>query len=56
MDIKENDLIKLVGHEDKVFRVVMTSKSGNLMLVKANTNELWSAHIDDVSETNVTIN
>jgi hypothetical protein len=48
MKYKVNDLVKIVGHEDKVFRVVMTSESGNLMLVKENTNELWSAHISDI--------
>jgi len=56
MNIKQDDLVKLIGHDDKVFQVVMTSESGNLMLVKHMTNELWSAHVDDVSETNPTIN
>lgn len=56
MNIKKNDLVKLIGHDDKVFKVVMASDSGNLMLVKHMTNELWSAHVDDVSETNPTIN
>lgn len=56
MNIKQDDLIKLIGHDDKVFKVVMASDSGNLMLVKHMTNELWSAHVDDVSEANLTIN
>lgn len=57
MNLKENDLVKLIGHEDKVFKIVMPiSPSGNLMLVKHMTNELWSAHVDDVSEVNPTIN
>ena len=56
MNIKQDDLVKLIGHDDKVFKVVMVSESGNLMLVKHQTNELWSAHIEDVSETNPTIN
>jgi hypothetical protein len=56
MNIKEKDLIKLIGHDDKVFQVVMVSDSGNLMLVKHMTNELWSAHVDDVSDTTATIN
>ena len=56
MNIKENNLVKLIGHDDQVFKVVMVSDSGNLMLVKHMTNELWSAHVDDVSETNPTIN
>ena len=55
MEYKENELVKLTGHEDKVFRIVMVSESGNLMLVKHNTNELWSAHVEDVAEHNPTI-
>ena len=50
MQYKENDLIKLVDHDDKVFKVIMVSDSGNLMLVKHMTNELWSAHVEDVAE------
>lgn len=56
MNIKEKDLIKLIGHDDKVFQVVMVSDSGNLMLVKHMTNELWSAHVDDVFDPTATIN
>jgi hypothetical protein len=55
MQYKENDLVKLIGHEDKIFRIVMTSESGNLMLVKENTNQLWSAHVEDVAEQTPTI-
>lgn len=50
MAYKENDLVKLIGQGDQVFMVVMASNSGNLMLVRHNTNELWSAHVDDVAE------
>ena len=56
MNIKENNLVKLIGHDDQVFKVVMVSDSGNLMLVKHMTNELWSAHVDDVSDSTATIN
>jgi hypothetical protein len=52
MQYKENDLVKLIGHEDKIFKIVMASESGNLMLVKHQTNELWSAHVEDIAETN----
>ena len=55
MQYKENDLVKLIGHEDKVFKIVMASQSGNLMLVKHQTNELWSAHVEDVAEQTPTI-
>ena len=48
MQYKENDLVKIVDQGDTVFKIVMTSESGNLMLVKENTNELWSAHISDI--------
>ena len=50
MQYKENDLVKLIGEGEQVFKVVMASESGNLMLVRHNTNELWSAHIDDVNK------
>lgn len=50
MQYKENDLVKLIGEGEQVFKVVMASESGNLMLVRHNTNELWSAHIDDIAE------
>jgi hypothetical protein len=56
MNIKENNLVKLIGHDDQIFKVVMVSDSGNLMLVKHMTNELWSAHVDDVSDPTPTIN
>jgi len=56
MNIKQDDLVKLIGHDDKVFKVVMVSESGNLMLVKHQTNELWSAHVEDVFQPNPTIN
>jgi hypothetical protein len=56
MNIKENNLVKLIGHDDQIFKVVMVSDSGNLMLVKHMTNELWSAHVDDVSDPTSTIN
>jgi hypothetical protein len=55
MQYKENDLVKLIGHEDKIFKIVMASQSGNLMLVKHQTNELWSAHVEDVAEQTPTI-
>jgi hypothetical protein len=50
MQYKINDLVKLIGEGEQVFEVVMTSELGNLMLVRQNTNELWSAHIDDVNK------
>jgi hypothetical protein len=50
MAYRENDLVKLIGQGDQVFKVVMASDSGNLMLVRHHTNELWSAHVDDVAE------
>jgi hypothetical protein len=50
MTYRKNDLVKLIGQGDQVFEVVMASDSGNLMLVRYNTNELWSAHVDDVAE------
>jgi hypothetical protein len=50
MTYRKNDLVKLIGQGDQVFEVVMASDSGNLMLVRHNTNELWSAHVDDVAE------
>lgn len=50
MQYKENDLVKLIGEGEQVFKVVMASESGNLMLVRHNTSELWSAHIDDVNK------
>ena len=56
MSIKENDLVKLIGHDEDLFKVIMVSDLGNLMLVKHQTNQLWSAHIDDLAETNLTIN
>jgi len=56
MNIKENNLVKLIGHDDQIFKVVMVSDSGNLMLVKHMTNELWSAHVDNVSDPTATIN
>jgi hypothetical protein len=56
MNVKENNLVKLIGHDDDLFKIVMVSDSGNLMLVKHQTNQLWSAHIDDVSEIKPTIN
>jgi hypothetical protein len=52
MQYKENDLIKLTGQGETLFKVVMASQSGNLMLVRHNTNELWSAHVEDIAETN----
>ena len=52
MQYKENDLIKLTGQGETLFKVVMASESGNLMLVRHNTNELWSAHVEDIAETN----
>jgi hypothetical protein len=53
MQYKENDLIKLTGQGETVFRIVMASQSsGNLMLVRENTSELWSAHVEDVAEQN----
>jgi hypothetical protein len=48
MQYKENDLVKLTEQGDTVFKIVMISGSGNLMLVRHNTNELWSAHISDI--------
>lgn len=49
MQYKQGDLIKLVGHADKVFQVIKASDN-NLMLVRPSNNELWSAHPDDVAE------
>lgn len=48
MKYKENDLVKLADQGDTVFKIVMISETGNLMLVRHNTNELWSAHISDL--------
>lgn len=50
MQYKENDLVKLIGQGDHTFKVIMASDSGNLILVRHNTNELWDAHVDDVAE------
>jgi hypothetical protein len=55
MKYKENDLVKLISEGEQVFKVVMASESGNLMLVKHQTNELWSAHVEDIAEQNPTI-
>jgi len=50
MIYKENDLVTINGIDDCQFRVVMFSeKSLNLMLNKCGTNQLWSAHFDDVA-------
>ena len=49
MQYNKGDLIKLVGHTDKVFQVIQAS-ANNLMLVRPSNNELWSAHPDDVAE------
>ena len=48
MQYKENDLVKITDQGDTVFKIVMISKTGNLMLVRNNTNELWSGHISDI--------
>ena len=51
MIYKENDLVTINGIDDCKFKVVMFSeKSLNLMLNKCGTNELWSAHFDDVTK------
>jgi ribosomal protein S4E len=51
MNYKVNDIVTINGIDDCQFRVVMFSeKSLNLMLVKEQTNQLWSAHIDDVTK------
>jgi hypothetical protein len=51
MIYKENDLVTINGIDDCKFRVVMFSeKSLNLMLNKCGTNELWSAHYEDVTK------
>jgi hypothetical protein len=50
MNYKVNDIVTINGIDDYQFRVVMFSeKSLNLMLVKIETNQLWSAHVDDVT-------
>lgn len=50
MQYKENDIVTINGIDNCQFRVVMFSeKSLNLMLNKCGTNELWSAHFDDVT-------
>jgi hypothetical protein len=53
MQYKVNDIVTINGIDDCQFTVVMFSeKSLNLMLVKNETNQLWSAHIDDVTKVN----
>jgi hypothetical protein len=49
MQFNKGDIVTLVGHSDKVFNIVQASQN-NLMLVRASTNEIWSAHPDDVAE------
>jgi hypothetical protein len=49
MKYKVNDLVKIIGNED-AFKVVMASETSlNLMLVKCGTNQLWSAHSEEVT-------
>ena len=50
MNYKENDLVIINGMTDCQFKVVMFSeKSSCLMLNKCDTNELWSAHSEEVT-------
>lgn len=51
MQYKENDIVTINGINDCQFKVVMFSeKSLNLMLNKLGTNELWSAHSEEVTK------
>lgn len=53
MQYKVNDLVTINETNEGEFKVVMASeKSGNLMLVKCGTNQLWSAHSDEVTKVN----
>ena len=50
MKYKENDLVTINGIDDCQFKVVMFSENSlNLMLNKCGTNELWSAHSEEVT-------
>jgi hypothetical protein len=47
---KLGDLVRIIGEGNTLFKIVMISKAKtNLMLVRNGTNELWSAHIDDLT-------
>ena len=53
MNYQVNDIVKINQINDANFKVVMVSeKSGNLMLNKCGTNELWSAHSEEVTKVN----
>ena len=51
MQYKEGDLVTINTVSEAKFKVVMASEtSSNLMLNKCGTNELWTAHFDDVTK------
>lgn len=53
MRYKVNDIVTINEINDYKFKVIMVSEtSQNLMLVKCDTNELWSAHSDEVAKSN----
>jgi hypothetical protein len=51
MKYKKGDFIKLLGQGDIQFQIIEIAEH-NLMLVKKDTNQLWSCHPDDINEEN----